>query len=163
MVALFPASVPEAPKGAAFPSDPQALSPLSLPHARQGALCRVPRSWACSATTGAASFTPAGRASASHRARVPCLSHPPNPYRVGGRAEIRTASLSAARARAIDARGTPRGAALSFPNDNLAARVIRQARHPATTPAALGRLARASLPRFSLPLPIPFLAGTAGL
>src|SRR3546814_19766220 len=59
-------------------------------------------------------------------------------------------------------RGTPRAAALSFPNDNQAPRVIRQTRHP--TPcgasAALGG-SPAPEARFSPSLPIPFLAGKA--
>ena len=60
------------------------------------------------------------------------------------------------------AAGNAKDAALSFPNDNRAARVIRQARRPAlSVPAALERLARAS-GKILAPPPHPVLAGQAG-
>jgi hypothetical protein len=51
-------------------------------------------------------------------------------------------------------RGNAKGAALSFPNDNQSPVESPKRGTRRATPAALGRLARAS-DRFSLPLPIP--------
>lgn len=73
-------------------------------------------------------------------------------------ARHRLAGAAALPRRPAGAEGTPRTAALSFPNDNQAPRVIRQARHPTPSgaSAALGRLARARGQILALPPhPVP--------